>query len=273
MPNQAPAPIDVWWQVNVDFPDPATAEQVGVHHLAPALERSGRGWFLMRKKGAWRCRLHLSGAPTAQAAMRERVGELLDELTDAGRISSWTPVVYEPEIRAFGGPDAMAAAHTLFCADTHHLTRFLASTEGPGRRKEVSLLLCHTLMRAAGLDPFEQGDVWDRVAALRPVPAPVPDKVCAQVHRLLSVDPGPRAPHFCPGGAFDGFAPWAQAFHACGQTLGDLNSRGRLERGLRGVLAHLVIFHWNRLAIPAPVQAVLSHAAAQTIFDPETVGL
>ena len=276
MLNDAPTTAQVWWQVNVEFPDPVTAEQVGVHHLAPALHQSSREWFLIRKKGAWRCRTHLPHAPAGQAAVRERVCGLLDELTHAGHISGWTPVVYEPEIRAFGGDEAMTAAHTLFCADTRHLMAFLAATEqGPDQRKEISLLLCHTLMRAAGLDHYEQGDVWDRVASTRPLPTagPPPEKVHHQVHRLLSVDPGPRAAHFAPSGAFAGFAPWARAFQDCGRELADLHTRGRLERGLRAVLAHHVIFCWNRLSIPAPAQAVLSHTAARTIFDPETVNL
>jgi thiopeptide-type bacteriocin biosynthesis protein len=274
VPNDAPA-TDAWWQVNVEFPDPATAEHAGVHHLAPALKRAIGEWFLMRKKGAWRCRIHLSGTPAVQEAVRNRVGELLDELARTGHISAWTPVVYEAENRAFGGADAMAAAHTLFCADTHHLTRFLAAALGSDRRKEVSLLLCHILMRAADLDHFEQGDVWDRVAATRPLPAgaPLPNKTHRQVHRLLSVDPGPNAAQFSTGGAFDGFAPWARAFQACGQAVADFNTRGQLDRGLRGVIAHHIIFHWNRLGIPAPVQAVLSHAAATVFFDPEMVEL
>lgn len=275
MLNDAPATAQVWWQVNVEFPDPATAEQAGLHHLAPALEQADRGWFLMRKKGAWRCRPPLPSTRAAQAAVRKQVGEALDELALTGHISRWTPVVYEPEIRAFGGSKAMAAAHTLFCADTHHLTRFLATTHRSARRKEVSLLLAHTLMRAAELDPFEQGDVWDRVAALRPLPSPthLTGKICGQVHHLLSVEPGPRAAHFSPGGAFNGYAPWAEAFHTCGRTLADLNARSHLNRGLRSVLAHHLIFHWNRLAIPGSAQAVLCHAAARSIFDPETVGL
>jgi thiopeptide-type bacteriocin biosynthesis protein len=230
----------------------------------------------MRKKGAWRCRIHLSGTPAAREAARDQVNERLDELTSAGHIRVWTPVVYEPETRAFGGTEAMDAAHTHFCSDTHHLMAFLAATEGErDRRKEMSLLLCHTLMRAADLDRFEQGDVWDRVAALRPLPptAPLTDRVCEQVHRILSVDPGPHAPHFSHNGAFAGYAPWADGFHTCGQALADLATHGHLERGLRSVLAHLIIFHWNRLGLPALVQAVLSHAAARRIFDPETVGL
>ncbi|MEU0489949.1 thiopeptide-type bacteriocin biosynthesis protein [Nocardiopsis sp. NPDC006139] len=267
-----PTRTGAWLQVNVEFPDPATAEHAGVHHLALAL--ADFRWFVMRK-GAWRCRIHLPHEATEQMILQERVAELLDGLTAGGHLSRWTHVVYEPEPRAFGGTAAMEAAHTLFCADTRHLMEFLATAEkGPDRRKEVSLLLCHTLMRSAGLDHYEQGDVWDRVSATRHLPttSQPTEKVHHQVHRLLSVDPGPHAPHFTTG-AFAGFAPWAQAFQDCGRELADLHTRGRLERGLRAVLAHHVIFCWNRLGIPAPAQAVLSHTAARTIFDPETVHL
>ena len=36
--------------------------------------------------------------------------------------------------------------------------------------------------------------------------------------------------------------------------------------GLRDVLAHHVIFHWNRLGLATPTQAVLAHAAADAVF-------
>lgn len=274
-PTVPNTPADtLWWQVNIDFPDPATTEHTGIHHVAPALERTGHPWFLMRKKGTWRCRIHLPNTPQEQAFAQEKTGAVLNSLVREEIIAGWTPLVYEPEVQAFGGPEAMDAAHSLWCADTHHLIRFLAAT-APDRRREASLLLCHTLMRAADLDHFEQGDVWDRVAALRPLPSkdPLPDRVYGQVHRMLSVDPGPHAPHFSAGGAFAGFARWAGAFQRGGATLASLNARGRLQRGLRGVLAHLVIFHWNRLGLAPSKQAVLSHAATRTIFDPETVGL
>jgi hypothetical protein len=35
-----------------------------------------------------------------------------------------------------------------------------------------------------------------------------------------------------------------------------------VSRGLRAVLAHVVIFHWNRLGLPAVTQATLARAAA-----------
>ncbi len=258
-------------QINAEFPDRAASEHTGIGHLAPAL--AGNPWFLMRKAGAWRCRIRLPAGPGQRATTRAGVAAHLDELTAAGRISRWTRTVYEPETRAFGGTAAMEAAHTLFCADTRHALAFLSTDRGAGRRREVSLLLCHTLMRAAGLDHYEQGDVWDRVAATRPRPADAPqrERLHRQMHHLLSVAPGPDAPHFTTG-AFAGFAPWAQAFHTCGRGLADLHARGRLERGLRAVLAHHVMFHWNRLGLPTSDQAVLAHTAARAIFDPRNGG-
>ncbi|MCY9785201.1 thiopeptide-type bacteriocin biosynthesis protein [Nocardiopsis sp. EMB25] len=264
---------DTWLQATVSFPDPATAEHVSIRHLAAALD--GLTWFFVRK-GAWRCRIRLPEDAEKQETTQERVAGQLDELATTGTIRSWTQAVYEPETRTFGGETAIDTAHTLFCADTHHTMRFLATTRsGRDRRREVSLLLCRALMRAAGLDHYEQGDVWHRVAATRPLPSDGPhptEEFHHQVHRLLSVDPGPGAVHFTTG-AFAGFAPWARGFQACGQELAALHAQGRLKRGLRAILAHHILFHWNRLGIPGPQQAVLSHTAARVIFDPETVGI
>lgn len=262
-----------WLQATVDFPAPVTAEHVGIHHLAPALD--DLTWFLTRK-GAWRCRIHLPHETEKREATRSRAAKRLHELAAAGTISGWTRAVYEPETRAFGGEAAMDSAHTLFCADTHHTLAFLATTGTQrDRRREVSLLLCRALMRAAGLDHYEQGDVWHRVSATRPLPADdapqIPEGFHHQVHRLLTVDPSPDAAHFTTSGVFQGFAPWAQAFHVCGSDLATLHTQGRLHRGMRAILAHHILFHWNRLGVPTPVQAVLSHTAARVTFDAETV--
>jgi hypothetical protein len=39
-----------------------------------------------------------------------------------------------------------------------------------------------------------------------------------------------------------------------------------MERGLRDVLAHHVIFHFNRIGVPAPAQAVLARAARNALL-------
>ena len=42
---------------------------------------------------------------------------------------------------------------------------------------------------------------------------------------------------------------------------------GTLDRGLRDVLAHHVIFHWNRLGLPASTQATLARSAQAAVMD------
>ena len=58
----------------------------------------------------------------------------------------------------------MAIAHDVFCADS---PAALAATGTPGG-KERAILLIAAMTRAAALDPFETGDVWAKLAALRP---------------------------------------------------------------------------------------------------------
>ncbi|MFC0438069.1 hypothetical protein ACFFG9_45330 [Kutzneria buriramensis] len=75
----------------------------------------------------------------------------------------------------------MATAHRLFHQDSKHI---LARTFGPGdRRREHTILLCSAMLRAAGQDWHEQGDVWGtrrrqpaaaRPASERPVTGPCP---------------------------------------------------------------------------------------------------
>lgn len=89
----------------------------------------------------------------------------LDQLTAAGQISGWWPGIYEAETAAFGGSPGMEIAHDLFCADSRAIVTMLRSDETMLGRRELSLLLCATLMRAANLEWYEQGDVWDWVTS------------------------------------------------------------------------------------------------------------
>jgi thiopeptide-type bacteriocin biosynthesis protein len=82
----------------------------------------------------------------------------------------------------------------------------------------------------------------------------------------MTVDAGPDSPLIEPGGQLTDIATWATAFHATGCALGDLARRGELRRGLRAVLAHHVIFHWNRLGLSYDTQSVLAHAAREVVL-------
>lgn len=148
-----PVPPDTsWWHASVAFPNPhADAAQA----LATALGE--RRFHFLRKDAGVRLRTE------------QPVADLLDQLVADGVITGWVGGIYEPETHAFGGPEGMEVAHDVFCADS---PAALAETGTPGAR-ERNVMLLSAMIRAAGLDPFEAGDVWARWAALRP-PSPRP---------------------------------------------------------------------------------------------------
>ncbi|MES0838278.1 thiopeptide-type bacteriocin biosynthesis protein [Nocardiopsis tropica] len=135
----------------------------------------------------------------------------------------------------------------------------------------MSVLLCVTLMRAARLEWYEQGDVWDLVRCERILPADVPEEriraMVGDLRTLLLADVDPSGSLFGPGGAAECAASRVEAFRDAGLVLGTAAYEGRLERGLRRVLAYHVIFHWNRTGIPARTQAALAWAARTAVLD------
>lgn len=256
-----------WYQVRVQFPDWLAADAVGAARLGPRLDRlhsegTVAGWWFLRKHPCWR--LRLSGVDTTA------VNHVLDELIDTGAIARWWPTVYEPETAAFGGPTGMDTVHDLFCADSRGVLDYLRH-DAPGLgRRELSILLLSGLMRATGLDGFECGDVFDRVARLRPTPAAADtvriDQLADTVRVLLSIPDLPASELFTPGGPVAHAAPWLTAFRAAGRRLGAAAADGRLERGLRAILTHVVIFHWNRLGLSAASQGILARAATTALL-------
>ncbi|WP_181801459.1 thiopeptide-type bacteriocin biosynthesis protein [Streptomyces shenzhenensis] len=254
-----------WCQVNIAFPDWEQAEAVALAQLAPLLrtvedEGAVTSWFLIRKRPCWRVRYQ----PASDGP--DRIGRGLDALIAGGYITGWTEIVYEPEVHAFGGVKAMECAHSLFHRDSRNLIDHLQGDVGRHRR-EISLMLCSLLMRSAGLDWYEQGDVWARVGEHRSHPAdPDPssrDRLHSRVRRLISVN-GEELMR--TGGSLAHAAGWARAYTDAGWDLAHLMDSGQLHRGLRDVVAHHVLFAWNRLGLPYATQAALASAAKAVVF-------
>lgn len=137
-------------------------------------------------------------------------------------------------------------------------------------RREVAVLWCTTLLRNARLDRHEQGDVWHRVCQMRPRPSGTvtPQATASQLRRLLSVDTSPTSPLFEATGPLWYAASWFTAAGTTGRHLATAGHNGTLDRGLRAILAHHVIFHLNRIGLSAHVQAALSHTARDVLMTP-----
>jgi thiopeptide-type bacteriocin biosynthesis protein len=276
---QAHATSRDWFAVRIQPTDWDTAEHTATTRLAPQLQQAQdkgllAAWWFVRKHPCWRLRLY-PGPATTVAELEVVFGTILDSLTVDGVLDRWWTAIYEPEVLAFGGPRAMAVAHRLFHTDSHcildylrHLDMAVQPDDVLGRR-EVSVLLCSSLFRAAGQDWYERGDIWHRVAQMRPLPNGIPTDrlrdMAEDMRRLLTVDSdqllGPDGP--------TGFASsWATGFRDAGRDLADAAQGGALLRGMRDVLAHHVIFHWNRVGLSATTQAILSRAARDAVMKP-----
>ncbi|GAB4086345.1 methyltransferase, FxLD system [Myceligenerans cantabricum] len=249
-----------WHQLNLTFETPAAAERWATQHARDILAAAQTNdtidsWWYIRKHPDWRMRIH---TPTTYLP-----DELTSALTTHAAVREHAAVIYEPETYRFGGPAAMDAAHHLFATDSGHIINHLA--DHPSRdesRPELAVRLITRMMDAAGLELFEQGDVWQAVAERRETdttPDPTPATVSALQTLITAAGDAPDSP-------LTRKASWADSFEEAGRRLARLAATGHLTRGLRAILADHALFTFNRFAIPASTQAVLAAAARTFIF-------
>jgi thiopeptide-type bacteriocin biosynthesis protein len=265
-----------WQQANIEFTDYPTAERVFITYLLPPLrqtEDTGRvgSWWFVRKYPCWRLRL-MPGPQALVEGIPKPLAEALDNAISQGIVKSWWPSPYEPETTAFGGPDGMDIAHDLFHADSIGALGYLQHTgtnrSGPLDPKAISLLVVSLFLRAAGQEWGEQGDVWARVEAARPLPDDVPTErvtaMTSSLRKLLTIDTA--AASLAASTPLATLAAWNDAMKQGGQALGQAGRQGRLGLGTRSILARHVIFHWNRMGLTTRQQAIWARAARETIL-------
>ncbi|POX43362.1 bacteriocin biosynthesis protein [Streptomyces sp. Ru73] len=259
-----------WHQLNIQFTDYSTAERTFRSCLVPALRNGSVGsWWFVRKYPCWRLRL----CPSPQAPQEDAIAPITEALEGSvarGAVAAWRRFPYEPETVAFGGPAGMKIAHELFHTDSIGVLDYL-HVAGDSREvlldaKATSLLAMTLLMRAAGLELGEQGDVWGQVEEHRPLAEGVPpDRVSSMagvLRRLLLIDVQP----LLADGALTPVRDWFQGLEQGGLALADAWNNGRLALGMRGVLARHVLFHWNRMGFTLRQQSIWSRAAREAIL-------
>lgn len=139
-----------WRQINLKFHNRDAAEMVAATHLEPAMattETAGliTAWFFVRKGHWWRIRYRPADESVTDKA-KASVENALHGIREAGQLSAWIEVIYEPEIYAFGGPQGIEVAHELFHHDSRHILHYLATSAASrgDKRRELSVLLCST---------------------------------------------------------------------------------------------------------------------------------
>lgn len=259
-----------WHQMNIEFADYPTAEHAFRTFLLPSLRTGPVGaWWFVRKHPCWRLRVQPDTDARSEDAVRH-IAEALDQAVSRGAVQRWWPTLYEPETFAFGGPYGMTLAHTLFHTDSvgvldyhQQTTDGIGDLPGP---KETSFLLITALLRASGLEWGEQGDVWGRVEASRPLPADVPrdqlDRMAPSLRRLLALDTAA----LLTGGPLTPLRTWAIDVRSSARALGEAAHAGDLYLGLRSIMARHVLFHWNRMGFTAYQQAIWARAAREAIL-------
>lgn len=265
------AVTDTWQHLYIKFTDWSHAENVFTEHVLPALlllQRTEqlRSWWFLRKHPCWRLRLLTPPGPV----LPEPLANALDEATRHRHLIGWWPGIYEAETAAFGGQATISTIHELFAADSIATLTIRPTIKAFGQR-ELSILLISAMARAAGLEWYEQGDLWDRVAAERPLPDRPPDAMLAKMSKdllpLVCIDTSPGSALLTPGCLLHPATSWVDAFRTAGRQLGITDRSGNAQRGLREILSYVVIFHWNRLGLTSGAQAALAAAARDAFLN------
>jgi thiopeptide-type bacteriocin biosynthesis protein len=236
-----------WFQANVELTPsepPAVAMRRLFESMIPYIRRLERRGLLERFVFARKSpglRLRFGAQPDGVDATDEIV-DWLNERLRQGMIARWFPSVYEPEVFKLGGPDAMAAVHEYFAADSSSWWQWEKLRDLPSSR--IGTLVCSLAVMndlfLRFLDgPEEVWDVWCHIAALH-----------GGSVRGEPVSAAPaRIEHLMPRGSAKErrvLRRYELANTRIARQFQALHQTGKLLYAYRLILPHVAFYHWNR---------------------------
>jgi len=223
------------------------------------------GFFFMRKPPGLRLRFEVA-EPVETVLSQLRPG--LHALRSAGRVIRFFPSIYEPETHLFGGALAMRLVHRYFDVDSMGWVTF-DRLERSGKLRvlsdtALSVAVLNDLFLRAGLDGSELWDAWQNLVKLTRVGGITEDHDTHPALVLLQALLLTVAPEEAQI-----LTRYARANATLSRGLLRLWERGRLNAGLRAILAFVALFHLNRYGYgPARGRALAATMAAA--WDPRT---
>ena len=228
----------------------------------PKLKRSGAltRFHFVRKPPDVRLRFQ---AAESEQYLLPFLHTLFSRQQRSGAIVSVYRSVYEPEARIFGGFESMEAAHDFFHQDCMNWIRWdqIPSAERTMTEEPLCTAVINDLFERVLGCGGEVWDAWHNLAELtrgcKPFgPAPVRGRESlAEIGRIAS--PPERA-------VLKRCAKANQEFARSIQRVWD---SGRLEVGMRSLLAMIAMFHCNRFGVDGGKQASIAKCATRT-WDP-----
>jgi protein-L-isoaspartate(D-aspartate) O-methyltransferase len=265
-------PDENWVYLRIELKRMAVARRILQKVLYPTLLKlSRRGviqrfWYLLKHDPQCHLRLRIFG-PTEQLR-QEALTAVMQALRPGSPRSAVTvcrELVYEPETSLFGGEWALEQVHELFYYDSRFAMGWMGVEPEESANlsaHQVSVIALQHLLRAAGLDGFEQWDVWQKVVKVRPGNQAELEEAWQAYQRdmrlLVGIDPHVVAKAMAATGHAL-LAEYADGLTFVGGKLWQGLKEGRLQRGLRQVLATAIVFHWNRMLFTAGEQTMLAH--------------
>jgi len=212
-------------------------------------------FFFVRKPPGGRLRFL---CPNSESQAASALELMLQRLQQQGFVQHFFRSRYEPEQARFGGPEAMSLVHDYFDADTSQWMRLQQIGAAKRRSFTAGSLLTNVFNHLFALvveDPAEVWDVWCQCTELTgressPADEDYLDPMFSSIETLR------------PLASPDEIAildSYEAANLALATGLKQLWHEGKLQRGVRGVLATVAMFGLNRHGIQQSVQSELVH--------------